>query len=90
MSHVEAIRRAYAFCTSRRLEMAVILEDDVTGDLLPLWTRPLHELTSAMPDNWAVLQLQLIAQEREWVDLRSQWRGRGHDAPASEQRLGRV
>ena len=43
--------------------MAVIMEDDVTADLLPLWTRgQLHELATSLPDNWAVVQLQLIAQ----------------------------
>ena len=63
MSHVQAIRRAEAYCSRHSVEMAVIMEDDVTADLLPLWTRgQLHELATSLPDNWAVVQLQLIAQ----------------------------
>eukprot|EP00965_Chrysotila_dentata_P180720 5965372-Pleurochrysis_carterae.AAC.2 len=50
------------------------MEDDVRSEMLPHWTRSLHALPTHLPDNWAVLQLQLIAQQSEWQTLRTEWR----------------
>ena len=74
MSHVLAIQRAEAYCARTGCEMAVIMEDDVTPSLLPYWTQTLPRLASTLPDSWAVVQLQLIAQEREWTELMQAWR----------------
>ena len=38
ISHVVAIQRAERYCAARGLEMAVIMEDDVTAALVPHWT----------------------------------------------------
>ena len=76
LSHVVAIRRAEEYCLAMGIEMAVIMEDDVTGALLPFWTVSLEEFASQLPDNWAVVQLQLIAQQREWEGLMAEWRAR--------------
>lgn len=74
MSHVQAIRRAEAHCQQSGESMAVIMEDDVTAGLLPYWRVSLPQLAASLPDNWAVVQLQLIAQESVWDDLMSDWR----------------
>ena len=76
LSHVLAIRRAEEHCRTAGCEMAVIMEDDVGAELLPHWTVSITELAASLPDNWAVVQLQLIAQQREWEGLMSAWRAR--------------
>jgi GR25 family glycosyltransferase involved in LPS biosynthesis len=76
LSHVRAIQAADAYCASAGCDMAVVMEDDATADLLPLWTSSLDALASSLPDNWAVVQLQLIAQEREWLAMMAEWRAR--------------
>lgn len=76
LSHVVAIRRAEEYCLATGCDMAVIMEDDVSGHLLPFWTISLFDLAASLPDNWAVVQLQLIAQAREWEGLMEDWRAR--------------
>ena len=51
LSHVRAIRRAAEYCERARCDMAVIMEDDVTSDLLPLWRMSLTEMVTSLPDN---------------------------------------
>ena len=74
LSHVLALQRAEQYCVAHGLEMAVVLEDDVSAELLPLWPTTLEELANGLPDNWAIVQLQLIAQQREWAGLLAAWR----------------
>ena len=75
MSHVNAIARAERHCAAVGCPMAVIMEDDVTAELTRFWTaRALHTLAASLPENWAVVQLQLIAQKREWDELIESWR----------------
>ena len=74
LSHVLAIRRAEDYCTATGCEMAVVMEDDVSAELLPHWTVSITELAASLPENWAVVQLQLVAQKREWMGLMSEWR----------------
>lgn len=74
LSHVLAIRRAEDYCTATGCEMAVVMEDDVSAELLPHWTVSITELAASLPENWAVVQLQLVAQKREWMGLMSAWR----------------
>jgi GR25 family glycosyltransferase involved in LPS biosynthesis len=74
MSHVKAVLRAEQHCAAAGCSMAVILEDDVTAELVRHWTADLHGVAATLPDNWAVLQLQLIAQQREWEALAAAWR----------------
>ena len=87
LSHVVAIQRAEEHCIATGCEMAIILEDDVNGELLPYWNVPIVKVAASMPDNWAVLQLQLIAQEREWKGLIMEWRARPALTTPHDRRL---
>ena len=86
MSHAQAIKRAEEYCVAHGEEMAVVMEDDVTDGLLPYWTVTIPQLAASLPNNWAVVQLQLIAQEREWEDLMTEWRRRPHELSTPHDR----
>ncbi|KAL3924422.1 MAG: hypothetical protein SGPRY_003920 [Prymnesium sp.] len=118
LSHVLAIRRAEMYCESSGCQMAAVVEDDVSADLLPHWSHSIRELTQGLPDNWAVcgfnsalgplsphtrvlahstcsrlrgsmfvgVQLQLIAQKREWSHLRAEWRQSNRVAVLQDRR----
>ena len=86
LSHLLAIRRAEERTAATGAQMAVVMEDDVSSAIVPLWTRSLSDLVSSLPDNWAVVQLQLIAQRREWLDLRAAWRSSPAPAVLQDRR----
>lgn len=83
LSHVSAIAAAERHCARRGCAMAIVVEDDASDDLLPHWTRSLPEIAAALPLNWAVLQLQLIAEAKEWDRLEAGWRAAPPPAPAA-------
>lgn len=53
LSHIKAIKYAY----ENNLGTVLILEDDISFDLLPLWEYSLKEITNSVPDNWRIIQL---------------------------------
>jgi len=53
LSHLRAIKMAY----DRGLPYALIMEDDTSFDLVPLWDRPLSAWVREAGRNWRILQL---------------------------------
>jgi hypothetical protein len=73
MSQIKAVAMAY----DDGHEMALILEDDVTDELVPLWTHTLQAITSSLPEDWALLQLHLITGDKMWEGMRKAWQELG-------------
>ena len=75
LSHLKAIRVAWL----RRVEWALIVEDDVVPDLVPFWaSKDLHAFVRALPLGWSVAQLSLVGDGRMWRELVREWEMRGH------------
>lgn len=53
LSHIKAIKYAY----ENKLGTVLILEDDVSFDLLPLWENSLKEITQMISNDWRIIQL---------------------------------
>jgi len=53
LSHIKAIKHAY----ENNLGTVLILEDDISFDLLPLWKYTIKEITNLAPADWRVIQL---------------------------------
>jgi hypothetical protein len=73
LSQIKAVAMAY----DAGHEMALVLEDDVTDELIPLWVHPLETITSALPSDWALLQLHLITGDKMWEGMRQEWEHNG-------------
>lgn len=71
LSHLRAARRAIRDGASP----ALILEEDAVLDLQPLWTaRSIAHFVDALPNEWEIVQLAIVARQREWDELRTSWR----------------
>ncbi|KAL1503495.1 hypothetical protein AB1Y20_011977 [Prymnesium parvum] len=57
LSHVHALKRADEYCNAHGCDMAVVMEDDVSTELLPFWSTSINKLTHNLPDSWAVVQV---------------------------------
>ena len=53
LSHIKAIKYAY----ENNLGTVLILEDDISFDLLPFWKNSLKEITQMVPNDWRIIQL---------------------------------
>ena len=50
-------------------------EEDAVLDLQPLWTaRSIAHFVDALPNEWEIVQLAIVARQREWDELRTSWR----------------
>jgi GR25 family glycosyltransferase involved in LPS biosynthesis len=75
LSHLKAIRIAWL----RRVEWALIVEDDVVPDLFPFWdSKDLPTFVRALPPDWSVAQLSLVGDGRMWRELVKEWEVRGY------------
>ena len=75
LSHLKAIHVA----RQRRVEWALIVEDDVVPDLVPFWTsKDLYAFVSALPPDWSVAQLSLVGDGRMWRELVREWELRAY------------
>ena len=56
----------------RNLSHALILEDDMTLELLPYWPEePLRSILAYLPPDWEAVQLSVITGDEAWDKLRS-------------------
>lgn len=53
LSHLKAIKFAY----DNKLPYALILEDDVSLNLMPFWNQSLPDIVKSLPLDWKILQL---------------------------------
>lgn len=56
-SHISAIRAAAA---AKRDEIALIMEDDMTLDFRPYWTKNIKNVIREAPEDWEIIQLCYI------------------------------
>jgi GR25 family glycosyltransferase involved in LPS biosynthesis len=77
LSHLKAIREAYL----RRVEWALIFEDDVVHDLAPYWEHRLADFVDILPAGWFIAQLSLIGTDEMWADLIMLWTSDGRFPP---------
>lgn len=68
LSHLKAIKYAY----DNNYPMVVIMEDDVSLNLMPLWKKSLPEIVRELPSDWKILQLHhLCAYKKGGPVIRS-------------------
>ena len=53
LSHLKAVKQAY----DDDKEYAIIMEDDTSFDLVPLWEQSLMELMRKIPEDWEIINL---------------------------------
>ena len=75
LSHLKAMRVAW----QRRVEWALVVEDDVVPDLVPFWAmKDLQAFVRALPPHWSIAQLSLVGDGRMWRELVREWELRAY------------
>ena len=77
LSHLNAIYKAF----DDGAEVALILEDNATPDLIPTWATNLKGFASTLPKDWSIVQLSAIGSEWQVQELFFDWQRLRSKAP---------